>query len=245
MPSTTNTVNTKQVPGTDPDKTGAVENWVDSLYVDRHPKFDESGKVAISDLTSGDWARLAVGVNSITPAAAETSQKLSDYASEGHTETVVTGKDVTLAISGNRYVGNPGQEYVASMWLKMGNAVKTRCIYVVNGQAIESACTITAIVPTGGVANASQTFSCTINLDGVPVEPAGMLTLTESKTESSVYTATVSGDAQIDSDTGIETNVTVNQFDDQSLSSLVSGGSGSSQPQTGTSTSPATGGPTK
>lgn len=228
MPNTTNTVNTKQVPGTDPDKTGAVENWVDSLYVDRHPKFDESGKVAISDLTSGDWARLAVGVNSITPAAAETSQKLSDYASEGHSETVVTGKDVTLTISGNRYVGNPGQEYVASMWLKMGNAVKTRCIYVVNGQAIESACTITAIVPTGGAANASQTFSCTINLDGVPVEPNGMLTLTESTTESSVYTAAVSGDAQSDPDTGIETNVTVNQFDD-SLSGLVNGGAGSSQ----------------
>ena len=245
MTSTANTINTKQIPGTGPDKTGAVENWVDSLYVDRHPKFDESGKVAISDLTSGDWARLAVGVNSITPAAAETSQKLSDYASAGHSETVVTGKDVTLAISGNRYVGNPGQEYVSSMWLKMGNAVKTRCIYVVNGQAIESACTITAIVPTGGAANASQTFSCTINLDGAPVEPAGMLTLTESQTESSVYTATVSGDAQIDPDTGRETNVTVNQFDDQSLSSVVTGGSSSSQPQTGTSTSPATGGSTK
>lgn len=242
MPITTNTVNTKQVPGTGPDKTGAVENWVDSLYVDRHPKFDESGKVDISDL-SGDWARLAVGVNSITPAAAETSQKLSDYASAGHSETVVTGKDVTLAISGNRYVGNPGQEYVASMWLKMGNAVKTRCIYVVNGQAIESACTITAIVPTGGAANASQTFSCTINLDGAPVEPAGMLTLTESQT--GVYTATVSGDAQIDPDTGIETNVTVNQLDGQSLSSVVNGGSGSSQSQTDTNTSPAIGGPTK
>lgn len=253
MLSTASTVNTKQIPGTEPDKTGAVENWVDSLYVDRHPTFDKSGKVAISDLTSGDWARLAVGVNSITPSAAETSQKLSDYASKGHSETVVTGKDVTLTISGNRYVGNPGQEYVASMWLKMGNAVKTRCIYIVNGQAIESACTITAIVPTGGNANASQTFSCTINLDGVPVEPASMLTLTESKTESWVYTATVSGDAQSDPDTGRETNVTVHQFDDESLSSLVSGGSSSSQsgnvqhtqPQAGTGVLPATAVPKK
>lgn len=245
MLSTASTVNTKQIPGTEPDKTGAVENWVDSLYVDRHPTFDKSGKVAISDLTSGDWARLAVGVNSITPSASETSQKLSDYASKGHSETVVTGKDVTLAISGNRYVGNPGQEYVASMWLKMGNAVKTRCIYVVNGQAIESACTITAIVPTGGNANASQTFSCTINFDGVPVEPTGMLTLTESKTESWVYTATVSGDAQSDPDTGRETNIKIIQFDDESLSHLVSGSSGSSQPQTGVSTSPTTGVPKK
>ena len=253
MLSTASTLNTKQIPGTEPDKTGAVENWVDSLYVGRHPKFDESGKVAISDLTSGDWARLAVGVNSITPSAAETSQKLSDYASKGHSETVVTGKDVTLAISGNRYVGNPGQEYVASMWLKIGNAVKTRCIYVVNGQAIESACTITAIVPTGGNANASQTFSCTINFDGVPVEPADMLTLTESKTESWVYTATVSGDAQSDPDTGRETNIKIIQFDDESLSHLVSGSSSSSQsgnvqhtqPQAGTGVLPATAVPKK
>lgn len=228
------TVTTKKIPGTDPDKSGAVENWVDSLYIDRHPSFDKSGKVAIDDITSGDWARLAVGVNTITPSASETSQKLSDYASEGHTETVVTGKEITLAISGDRYVGNPGQEYVSDMWLKMGNAVKTRCIYVVNGNAIETACTITAIVPTGGNANANQTFSCTINFDGIPVEPAGMLTLTESDTEAWTYKATVSGDAQADSATGLTTNTTIIQKYNESLSHLVPGGVGSvhTQPST-------------
>lgn len=222
-------VTTKQIPGTEPDKTGAVENWVDSLYIDRHPTFDSSGKVEIKDITSGDWARLAVGINSITPSASETSQKISDYASEGHSETVVTGKDVTLAVSGNRYVGNPGQEYVSDMWLKMGQAVKSRVIYVVNGQAIETAATITAIVPTGGTANQSQTFSCTVNFDGVPVYPAGMMTLTESKTESWVYTATVSGEEVVDKTSGRMTNVSIVQYDNESLSHLVSGGVGSSQ----------------
>ena len=225
-------VTTKKIPGTEPDKSGAVENWVDSLYVDRHPTFDKSGKVAIEDITSGDWARLAVGVNTITPSASETSQKLSDYASEGHSETVVTGKDITLAISGDRYVGNPGQEYVSSMWLKMGNAVKTRCIYVVNGNAIESACTITAIVPTGGNANANQTFSCTINFDGIPVEPAGMLTLTESEAEAWVYKATVDGDVQTDQDSGLTTNTTIIQNNNESLSHLVPGGAGAGKSDT-------------
>ena len=219
---TANTENTEIIPGTGPDKSGAAENWADSLYVDRHPVFDQSGKVAIDDITSGDWARLAVGVNTITPSATETSQKLSDYASEGHTETVVTGKDVTLAISGDRYVGNPGQEYVSSMWLKMGNAVKTRCIYVVNGNAIETACTITAIVPTGGNANANQTFSCTINFDGIPLEPNGMLTLTESDTEDWIYKATVSGAPQTDPTTKLTTNTTIIQKANEPLNNLVS-----------------------
>lgn len=214
-----NTVNTKAVPGTDPDKSGAVENWVDSLYIDRHPTFDTSGKVAISDLTTGDWARLAVGINSITPAAADTSQQLSDYASEGHSETIVTGKNVTLAVSGNRYVGNPGQEYVSSMWLKMGNAVKSRCIYVVNGQAIETACTITAIVPTGGTANQAQTFSCTVNFDGKPVIPDGMLTLTESQTEAWTYKATIDAmPSTSDTTAGRMTDVKIVQFNDQATS---------------------------
>ena len=226
------TVTTKKIPGTEPDKSGAVENWVDSLYVDRHPTFDKSGKVAIEDITSGDWARLAVGVNTITPSASETSQKLSDYASEGHSETVVTGKDITLAISGDRYVGNPWQEYVSSMCLKMGNAVKTRCIYVVNGNAIESACTITAIVPTGGNANANQTFSCTINFDGIPVEPAGLLTLTESESEAWTYKATVDGEAQTDQDTGLTTNTTIIQNNNESLSHLVPGGAGAGKSDT-------------
>lgn len=217
------TVNTKAIPGTEPDKSGAVENWVDSLYIDRHPTFDTSGKVAISDI-AGDWARLAVGINSITPAAADTSQQLSDYASEGHTETIVTGKNVTLAVAGNRYVGNPGQEYVSSMWLKMGNAVKSRCIYVVNGQAIETACTITAIVPTGGTANQSQTFSCTVNFDGVPVVPDGMLTLTESQTEPWVYTATIDAMPSASDTTGRMTDVKIVQ----ATSHSTQGGSGSS-----------------
>lgn len=223
------TTDVKQIPGTEPDKTGAVENWVNSLYVDRKPKFDKSGKISTSDLADGDWVRLAVGVDTITPSSSETSQKVSDYASEGHSETVVTGKDVTLAISGQRYVGNPGQEYVASMFLKMGNGVKTRCIYVVNGQAIITACTITAIVPTGGNANANQTFSCTVNFDGVPVEPNGMLTLTENQNEAWAYTAKVDGEEETDKDTGRVTNVAIIQNDDQSLSHLISGGSGSSQ----------------
>lgn len=223
------TVNTKAIPGTEPDKSGAVENWVDSLYIDRHPTFDTSGKVAISDITTGDWARLAVGINSITPAAADTSQQLSDYASEGHTETIVTGKNVTLAVAGNRYVGNPGQEYVSSMWLKMGNAVKSRCIYVVNGQAIETACTITAIVPTGGTANQSQTFSCTVNFDGVPVVPDGMLTLTESQTEAWVYKAAIDAmPSTPDTTAGRMTDVKIVQFNDQATSHLTQGGSGSS-----------------
>ena len=219
------TVNTKAIPGTEPDKSGAVENWVDSLYIDRHPTFDTSGKVAISDITTGDWARLAVGINSITPAAADTSQQLSDYASEGHTETIVTGKNVTLAVAGNRYVGNPGQEYVSSMWLKMGNAVKSRCIYVVNGQAIETACTITAIVPTGGTANQSQTFSCTVNFDGVPVVPDGMLTLTESQTEAWVYNASIDAmPSAPDTTAGRMTDVKIVQ----ATSHSTQGGSGSS-----------------
>lgn len=234
-------VNTKAIPDTEPDKSGAVENWVNSLYIDRHPTFDTSGKVAISDITTGttgdstgDWARLAVGINSITPAAADTSQQLSDYASEGHTETIVTGKNVTLAVAGNRYVGNPGQEYVSSMWLKMGNAVKSRCIYVVNGQAIETACTITAIVPTGGTANQSQTFSCTVNFDGVPVIPDGMLTLTESQKEAGVYKATIDAMPSAPDTTGRMTDVKIVQFNDQATSHLTQGGSGSgtSKPST-------------
>ena len=77
-----------------------------------------------------------------------------------------------------------------NLFFKFGTAVKTRVIWIKNNTPIISACTISNIVPTGGAANAKQTFSFNIDFNGRPKIFNGQLTLTATSNKK-VYSATV------------------------------------------------------
>lgn len=181
---------TKFMPGTKADANGFPENFVNRIFVDTKPSVDETGDVDLDDVTTGSWAWLAAGITSVTPSANETTTNDAYYDGGGFTETDVTGKQVQLAISGNRKVGDPAQDYVSEMFWKFSNAVKTRVIWINNGHPVIAKATITAVVPTGGNANAKQTFSFTIAFNGRPKELNGQLTMAATA-KPAIYTATV------------------------------------------------------
>lgn len=178
------------LPGTELDSKGFPVNTVNRLFIDTSAKINEVGDVDLSDLTTGTWAQLAAGITTITPSSNETTSNDQYYDGDGFTDTDVTGKQFQLALSGNRKTGNPGQEYIVSKQYAIGSAVKTRVIWVNNGQPVVAQATLSAIVTTGGAANAKQTFSCTVNFDGKPRAVNGQLTMSLTSTPT-VYSAAV------------------------------------------------------
>ncbi len=184
------TAQTKDMPGTETNQGGFPENFVNKLFIDTNPVLDSAGDVDLNDVTNGKWAWVASGINTQTPSANETSTNEAYYDGGGFTETDVTGKQIQIAVSGNRKVGDPAQDYVEGLFFKFGTAVKTRVIWIKNSTPIISACTISNIVPAGGAANAKQTFSFNVSFDGRPKIFNGQLTLTATSTKK-VYSASV------------------------------------------------------
>lgn len=181
---------TQQIPGTELDTKGAPLNVVNKLFIDIY------GYTTLNDLETGNWGRLATKIQTITPSANETTNNNSYYDGEGFGSTEVTGKRYQLACSGQRYVGNPAQDYIASKQFAIGQALHCRVIWVQNGQAIVSEATLTNIVATGGEASANQTFSCTIEFNGKPRTVNGQLTLTENPDQLTTYKANVDPSAK-------------------------------------------------
>ena len=195
-------VQTKFMLGTTNDGNGFPENYVNNIFVDINPTVDTNGDVDLNDLTTGKWAWLAGGINTVTPSANETTANDAYYDGGGFTETEVTGKQVQLAVSGNRKVGDPAQDFVAGKFWQFGNAVKTRVIWIENGVPVVAKATLTNVVPTGGAANAKQTFSFTIAFNGRPKIPDGQLTMSLT-TEATIYSADVKPGVKPDSNNSV------------------------------------------
>lgn len=181
---------TKFMEGTKASGNGFPENYVNNLFVDTKPQVNSNGDVDLTSVDEGNWARLAGGITTITPRANETSTTDYYYDGGGFGDTDVTGKQVQLAVSGNRKIGDPGQDYVADMFWKFGNAVRTRLIWIENGKPVIAQATLTNIVPTGGAANAKQTLSFTVSFNGRPRVFNGQLTMAATA-QGGIYKASV------------------------------------------------------
>ncbi|TDM89056.1 phage capsid protein [Lactobacillus crispatus] len=178
------------MPGTKADNTGFPENFVNRIFIDTKPNVDNAGDVDLDDVTNGSWAWVASGITSQTPSANETTTNDAYYDGGGFTDTDVTGKQIQIAISGNRKVGDPAQDFVEKLFFKFGTSVKTRVIWIKNNLPIIARCTISNIVPTGGNANAKQTFSFNIAFNGRPKIFNGQLTMTATSV-AKIYSASV------------------------------------------------------
>ncbi|WP_235020894.1 phage tail tube protein [Pediococcus pentosaceus] len=122
-----------------------------------------------SDKEKANWAKLLRGISTITPSAADKTDATPYWDGEGFSDTEVTGKNITFALSGHRVMGDPAQDYVASHFLDIGDKLRTLARWTdPAGNVVESVATITSIVPFGGTADAKQTFSFTLALNGKP-----------------------------------------------------------------------------
>lgn len=145
------------------------ENWVNRLEIDLN-----GGKDPKADVETAEWAQIAEGIQSVTPAGNETADTQAFWVDKGFSETDITGKRATFAITGQRVVGDPAQDFIAARFLAMGDSLRTLFRWTdQSGNTIVANCTLTSVVPFGGNANGRQTFSVTLSLNGHPVPGVG------------------------------------------------------------------------
>lgn len=144
------------------------ENWINKIEVDKNMGQDPA------NIESAAWLLLAQGITSIALSSNDTSSTNSFWNDKGFQETDVTGKKIALTFKGNRVVGDPAQDFIAGKLLQMGDDCRTLVRWTdQSGHVIIANCTITKVVTFGGNANAAQTFSFELDLNGKPVEMDG------------------------------------------------------------------------
>ncbi len=142
---------------------------------------------------SRTWAWVGPGIGTISNGSSETTSEDSYYSDGGDTKVDVTGVSKKYDVEGHRRIGDPFQDFVASIEDAVGSGRETRYrITDPQGRCIEAACTITDIAASGpnGAANEKASFKCSICRCGAPVvvsEAAGA-SLPESVEVSSPVT---------------------------------------------------------
>lgn len=127
------------------------------------------GETDVSKSDSAKWARLAAGINNLTPAENDTTANDEYYDGEGFGTSDVTSKRYQFTIAGHRVYGDAAQDFVASKMLAIGDDLKTLLrVTFADGSQVYGVVTLTNIVPTGGQPGAKQTFSVVAVFNGKP-----------------------------------------------------------------------------
>lgn len=138
-------------------------NWQNKIEI------ATDGLANIADITKAKWARLAAGINNLTPAENDTTANDEYYDGEGFGTSDVTSKRYQFTIAGHRVYGDPAQDYIASKMLDIGDALKTLLrVTFADGSQVYGVVTMTNIVPTGGQSGTKQTFSVVVVFNGKP-----------------------------------------------------------------------------
>lgn len=138
-------------------------NWQNKIEI------ATDGETDISKADSAQWARLAAGINNLTPAENDTTANDEYYDGEGFGTSDVTSKRYQFTIAGHRVYGDAAQDFIASKMLEIGDALKTLMrVTFADGSAVYGVVTLTNIVPAGGQPGAKQTFSVVAVFNGKP-----------------------------------------------------------------------------
>ncbi|WEV56130.1 phage tail tube protein [Ligilactobacillus acidipiscis] len=137
-------------------------------------EIDTKGDTDPTNVDDANFSPLAAGITQTTPALNETSDQTAYYDGQGFDSTDITGKRLSIAFAGNRVRGDAAQDFIVSKFLALGDDVKTLFRWTMtDGSVVIGECSITAIVPSGGNANAKQTLSFTIQFNNKPQFTAG------------------------------------------------------------------------
>ena len=121
-----------------------------------------------------NWALIGEGITNPSPEPNEVIDQTAYVSGRGMASSDVTGGQLVFKFDGHRVIGDPAQDYIASLLLSYGDNRKTDFKWIApNGQVIEGPVTIVNIVPGGGDANSKDKFSFEVHYDGMPTFTAG------------------------------------------------------------------------
>lgn len=179
---------------------GFAPNYASALEIDITPEAEPT------------WALFSRGITEVKPTPNETTTDKDYYDGYGVKTTKVTGTQITYEVTGDRYYGDPAQDYVASLALMVGDDRVTQFRHTdPNGDVISGECTLLNVTPGSqqGAASDPGAFSVTVATAGRPTyTPADRTKLPTSVTATLDGTVTVGGSATIT--TTVEPNKTAN-----------------------------------
>ena len=123
------------------------------------------------------WAYMGPGIEDISPDRSEKTDETEDYSTGGNTVTTVTGVTKTTSVTGKRRIGDPLQDYLASLEECFGDERETqyRCVSP-TGEIIEEEVTLKDINMSGpnGAASDKQAISFGMARNDTPtlIQPA-------------------------------------------------------------------------
>lgn len=131
--------------------------------------------VTLVNITPGQgdatWAWVGPGITNMSGDRSEKTDENEDYSTGGNTETTVTGVTASTSVEGNRLIGDPFQEWLASIEECFGNERKTqRRVISPTGEIIQDNITVKDVVVSGpnGAASDKQAISCTFARNDTP-----------------------------------------------------------------------------
>lgn len=117
------------------------------------------------------WAYMGPGIEDISPDRSEKIDETEDYSTGGNTVTTVTGVIKTTSVTGKRLIGDPLQDYLASLEEIFGEERKTQFrIVSPTGEIVEEDVTLKDINMSGpnGGASDKQAISFSMARNDTP-----------------------------------------------------------------------------
>lgn len=167
------------------------------IDIDGNTDLTKYAGLSLTDVEGEKWpdktnmVRLGRGITEVTPAANETVDTESDMLDAGYQKSEVSAKAITYALTGNRYIGDPAQDFIFDKFSKIGNELKTTvAILEPDGTARIGIATLTTPLGWSGAVNANSPVSVTLTIDGQPI-----VLHTDGTVEAKVDSVTVTPEA--------------------------------------------------
>jgi hypothetical protein len=125
--------------------------------------------------TPGTLAVIGKGITNVEPSNNEELSQDKYLDGGGFGETDVIGAQTVLSFSGHRFYGDPAQDFIMGLMLKLGEDRRTNFEWTEpDGGKFTGACTIANISGPSGAAGAKGEISFEIHFNGEPIYTPGL-----------------------------------------------------------------------
>ncbi|MDE6784329.1 MAG: hypothetical protein K2J26_02985 [Ruminococcus sp.] len=126
------------------------------------------------DVTGGDGSteenlKTIADMESFSVSIDGNTEEWTPYDTEGWTRHMVTGKSITISVSGKRNVGDAGNDYVESIAMKIGRECETTFVWnFPSGAKLVIPCVVSVTEWSAGDSTAVAPLACDAMSNGKP-----------------------------------------------------------------------------
>jgi len=136
-----------------------------------YPVFNINFKIGTRGRESAEQDMMIIkDMETFSPSIDGNIEEWTPMDTEGWVRRLSTGKGFTISLSGKRHVGDPGNDYIASLAWKSGIECSSKAeIEFPDGDRLEFDCVVNVTTPFGGDSTNVSTLEFELQSDGKPV----------------------------------------------------------------------------